>query len=63
MTSAIEARLRELGLAVPEPPKAIGNFVPGVVHRDVLYVSGTYGTVKDSSGADVIPKPASWARS
>jgi enamine deaminase RidA (YjgF/YER057c/UK114 family) len=63
MTSAIEARLRELGLAVPEPPKAIGNFVPGVVHRDVLHVSGTYGTVKDSSGADVIPKPASWARS
>lgn len=57
MTSAIEARLEELGLAVPDPPKAIGNFVPGVVHRDVLYVSGTYGTIKDGQGTDTIPKP------
>ncbi|SME88469.1 Enamine deaminase RidA, house cleaning of reactive enamine intermediates, YjgF/YER057c/UK114 family [Tistlia consotensis] len=55
--SGIEARLAALGLAVPEPPRAIGTFVPGVVHRDILYVSGTYGTVKDASGTDVIPKP------
>jgi enamine deaminase RidA (YjgF/YER057c/UK114 family) len=54
---SIEAQLKELGLTVPEPPNAIGNFVPGVVHKDVLYVSGTYGTIKDSNGSDYIPKP------
>jgi len=54
---SIEQRLRELGIVVPAPPVAIGNFVPGVAHAGILYVSGTYGTVKDAGGADVIPKP------
>ena len=27
------------------------------VHLCILYVSGTYGTVKDAAGIDVIPKP------
>ena len=53
----IEQRLRELGIVVPLPPTPIGNFVPGVAHGGILYVSGTYGTVKDATGADVIPKP------
>ena len=57
MTSLIETRLQERGLALPAPPAAIGNFVPGVVHGGILYVSGTYGTVKDADGRDVIPKP------
>jgi enamine deaminase RidA (YjgF/YER057c/UK114 family) len=55
--STLEERLLALGLLVPEPPAAIGSFVPGVVHGDVLYVSGTYGTVKDHHGVDIIPKP------
>ena len=53
----IETRLEELGHLLPAPPAAIGNFVPGVIHGGMLYVSGTYGTVKDSGGRDVIPKP------
>ena len=53
----LERRLQDLGIVVPAPPVAIGNFVPGVVHGDVLYVSGTYGTVKDDAGVDTIPKP------
>ncbi|MGB0387695.1 MAG: RidA family protein [Ardenticatenaceae bacterium] len=53
----IEARLNELGIVLPEPPAAIGNFVPGVVFEHILYVSGTYGTVKDKMGRDYIPKP------
>lgn len=57
MTTFIETRLRELGHALPPAPRAIGNFVPGVVHNDLLYVSGTYGTVKDGDGSDIIPKP------
>jgi enamine deaminase RidA (YjgF/YER057c/UK114 family) len=55
--SALEGRLKSLGFEVPAPPAAIGNFVPGVVHGDILYVSGTYGTVKNAEGVDVIPKP------
>jgi len=55
--AGIESRLVELGIVVPAPPAAIGNFVPGVVHEGLLYVSGTYGTVKDGQGVDVIPKP------
>lgn len=57
MSSFVEARLGELGLAVPEAPRAIGNFVPGVIWGDMLHVSGTYGTVKDDNGVDTIPKP------
>lgn len=53
----IEARLTQLGITVPAPPAAIGNFLPGVVHGDMLYVSGTYGTIKDAEGRDYIPKP------
>ena len=53
----IEARLREMGVTLPEPPAAIGNFVPGVVFDNILYVSGTYGTVKDKDGVDYMPNP------
>jgi hypothetical protein len=42
--SNIEARLRELGIVLPLPPKAIGNFVYGVVTPGLLTLSGTYGT-------------------
>jgi enamine deaminase RidA (YjgF/YER057c/UK114 family) len=55
MMSGIEARLERSGITVPQPPAAIGNFVPGIVHGDILYVSGTYGTVKDENGVDYIP--------
>ncbi len=55
--SELEKRLSELGHALPEAPGAIGNFAAGVLHGDVLYVSGTYGTVKDADGADLIPTP------
>lgn len=53
----IEARLEDLGHPLPAPPAAIGNFVPGVIHAGLLYVSGTYGTMKDAGGRDHIPKP------
>ncbi len=54
--AGIGDRLKELGIVVPEPPAAIGRFVAGVVHADILYVSGTYGTVKNDAGVDYIPK-------
>ena len=53
----IEARLNEIGISLPDPPTPIGNFVLGSVFENILYVSGTYGTIKDQSGFDCIPKP------
>ena len=53
----ITERLAQLEIEIPEPPAAIGNFAAGVVHAGVLYVSGTYGTVRNIDGQDVIPKP------
>lgn len=53
----IETRLAELGIELPGAPAAIGSFVPGIVFDSILYVSGTYGTVKDESGHDIIPQP------
>jgi len=35
-----EARIKEIGLALPPPPKPGGNYVPGVRVGNVLYLSG-----------------------
>lgn len=35
-----EARLKELGIVLPEVPAPIGNFLPGVLHGATLYLSG-----------------------
>lgn len=35
-----EAKLKELGINLPEVPGLIGNFVPGVLHNGLLYMSG-----------------------
>lgn len=53
--SEIEGRLAELGIQLPRPPVAIGNFAYGVEHGGVLYLSGTYGTVVGPDGRDVLP--------
>ena len=55
MTGKIEQRLAELGITLPRPPKAIGNFLYGVEHGGLLYLSGTYGTAVDASGNDYLP--------
>ena len=57
MTGAVERRLAELGIALPRPPRAIGNFAYGVEHGGLLYLSGTYGTAVGEDGEDYIPKP------
>ena len=41
----LDARLAKLGVILPQPPAAIGNFVPGVVFENILYIAGTYGNV------------------
>ena len=35
-----EARLAELGLALPEPPPALANYALAVRHGDLLYLAG-----------------------
>lgn len=35
-----ETRIKELGLAVPQPPKPLGNYVPGVRVGNLLFLSG-----------------------
>lgn len=51
----IEGRLAEMGLKLPLPPKPIGNYLPGVVVGNILYVSGTLGTVRDENDNDIMP--------
>ena len=35
-----EARIKELGLTLPQPPKPMGNYVPGVRAGNLLFLSG-----------------------
>jgi enamine deaminase RidA (YjgF/YER057c/UK114 family) len=35
-----EARIKELGLTLPQPPKPLGNYVPGVRVGNLLFLSG-----------------------
>lgn len=59
---SIADRLTELGIVLPEPRLVPANFVPVVQIRDLLWVSGTLGTVKTEDGRDVIPKPGKVGR-
>ena len=55
MTGQIEIRLAKLGIVLPRPPRAIGNFAYGVEHAGILYLSGTYGTAVGEDGEDYLP--------
>jgi enamine deaminase RidA (YjgF/YER057c/UK114 family) len=55
MAGEIENRLRELGIALPRPPKPMANYLPGVAVGEILYVAGTLGTVVDENDNDVMP--------
>ncbi|WP_028031762.1 RidA family protein [Gemmobacter nectariphilus] len=51
MTGTIDARLAELGLALPAAPAPAANYVPFVISGSMLYVSGQV-----SSGPDGLIK-------
>lgn len=51
----IENRLANMGIVLPRPPKPIGNYLPGVLVDNILYVSGTLGTVPDEHDNDTMP--------
>jgi enamine deaminase RidA (YjgF/YER057c/UK114 family) len=51
----IETRLKELGIVLPRPPRAVANYIPGVKVGEILFVAGTIGTIVDVNGNDVLP--------
>ena len=55
MPGLVERRLAELGIVLPRPPRAIGNFAYGIEHAGILYLSGTYGTAVGVDGEDFLP--------
>jgi enamine deaminase RidA (YjgF/YER057c/UK114 family) len=44
-----EARVKELGLQLPEPPKPIGNYVPYRIAGGLLFLSGVGPRAADGS--------------
>lgn len=56
--SAVEARIAELGLTLPEPATAVANYVPFVRSGNLLHISGQVsndgqGGIKGTVGQDV----------
>lgn len=51
----IEDRLKELGIILPRPPKAVANYLPAVKVGEILYVAGTIGTVVGPNDEDILP--------
>jgi enamine deaminase RidA (YjgF/YER057c/UK114 family) len=47
--SQIEARLTQLGVSLPTPPKPVANYVPAVQSGNILYVSGQVSRMGDVS--------------
>jgi len=59
----IAARLAELGISLPEPAKAVANYVPYVQTGKLLHISGQLsndasGGLKGTVGEDVSPEDA-----
>ncbi|MSP98287.1 MAG: RidA family protein [Betaproteobacteria bacterium] len=52
----IEQRLKELGIILPRPRRVPANFIPGVAVGELMWVSGTLGTIVNEKDEDVIPK-------
>ena len=51
----IEDRLKELGIVLPRLQKPVANYIPGVKVGEILYVSGTIGTVPGPNDEDILP--------
>jgi|TARA_R110002124_G_scaffold202080_1_gene368620 enamine deaminase RidA (YjgF/YER057c/UK114 family) len=59
----IAARLAELGISLPEPAKAVANYVPYVQSGNLVHISGQLsndaaGGIKGTVGDDVSPEQA-----
>ncbi len=47
MTGKIEARLKELGLELPDAPTPVANYVPALLAGNLLFVSGQIAKAGD----------------
>ena len=59
----VAARLAELGISLPEPARAVANYVPFVQTGNLVHISGQLsndaaGGIKGTVGADVSPEQA-----
>lgn len=43
-----EARIKELAITLPTPGNPLGNYIPGVLHGDLLFLSG-HGPMREGS--------------
>ena len=49
MSGEIEARLAQLGIALPTPPTAVANYVPFILAGDLLFISGQISKATDGT--------------
>lgn len=49
MGGSVDARLRSLGLALPDAPAALANYVPFAISGDLLFVSGQISKAADGT--------------
>ena len=49
MNGTVETRLRELGLALPETPNPVANYVPFIISGNLLFISGQIAKVADGT--------------
>lgn len=49
MTGTIEARLKELGLALPPAPNPVANYVPYLMTSNLLFISGQISKTADGT--------------
>lgn len=66
MAGTIDARLHELGIALPDAPAPAANYVPYVVTGDTVYVSGQISMadgalIRGKLGADMGPEEGATA--
>lgn len=47
MTGIIDARLKELGITLPEPPAPVASYVPYVVSGNLVFISGQVTLAED----------------
>jgi len=48
LSGEVQTRIEKLGIALPEPPKAGGNYVPAKTVGNVVYLAGVISTVDDA---------------
>jgi enamine deaminase RidA (YjgF/YER057c/UK114 family) len=54
MSGRIEAKLKELNITLPDPPKAVANYVPWLRTGNYVYISGQIPTVPKGAIVGVV---------